>query len=166
MAGAVHWLREAVRRNPADDEAHYLLGLSLQAAGNANEAAREKELATQLGGTTATRDLERLKIDIDVADSLRVAASLVAAEQKDQRDIAAFHLEQGRQLYAQGRDDDAIAELRRTIFLAPYESAAHLLLARIYLRTGRMQDAIEALTIAVWSDPSNSEASELLASIR
>ena len=166
MSGAVHWLREAVRRNPADDEAHYLLGLSLQAAGNASEAAREKELATQLGGTTATRDLERLKIDIDVADSLRVAAALVAAEQKDQRDIAAFHLDQGRQLYAQGRDGDAIAELRRTIFLAPYESAAHLLLGRIYLRTGRMQDAIEALTIAVWSDPSNTEASELLASLR
>ena len=166
MAGAIHWLREAVRRNPADDEAHYLLGLSLQAGGNASEAAREKELATQLGASAITRDLERLKIDIDVADSLRVAAALVAAEQRDQRDIAAFHLEQGRQLYAQGRDDDAIAELRRTIFLAPYESAAHLLLARIYLRTGRMQDAIDALTIAVWSDPSNKEASELLASLR
>jgi tetratricopeptide (TPR) repeat protein len=166
MAGAIHWLREAVRRNAADDEAHYLLGLALQAAGNANEAAREKELATQLGATTTTRDLERLKLDIDVADSFRVATALVAAEQRDQRDIAAFHLEQGRQLYAQGRDDDAIAELRRTIFLAPYESAAHLLLARIYLRTGRMQDGIDALTIAVWSDPSNAEARELLASLR
>jgi tetratricopeptide (TPR) repeat protein len=166
MAGAIHWLREAVRRNPADDEAHYLLGLSLQTGGNASEAAREKELATQLGATAVTRDLERLKIDIDVADSLRVAAALVAAEQRDQRDIAAFHLEQGRQLYSQGRDDDAIAELRRTIFLAPYESAAHLLLARVYLRTGRMQEAIDALTIAVWSDPSNTEASELLASLR
>ena len=97
-----------------------------------------------------------------MADSLRVAAALVAAEQRDQRDIAAFHLEQGRQLFAQERDDDAIAELRRAIFLAPYESEAHLLLGRIYLRTGRMQDAIDALTIAVWSDPANTEASELL----
>jgi tetratricopeptide (TPR) repeat protein len=166
MSGAIHWLREAVRRNPADDEAHYLLGLSLQAAGSATEAARERELATQLGASATTRDLERVKIDIDVADSLRVAAALVAAEQRDQRDIAAFHLEQAHQLFAQGRDDDAIAELRRTVFLAPYESAAHLLLARIYLRTGRMQDAIDALTIAVWSDPSNTEASELLASLR
>jgi cytochrome c-type biogenesis protein CcmH/NrfG len=105
-------------------------------------------------------------LDIDIAESLRVSAALVAAGQRDQRDIAAFHLEQGRQLYAKERDDDAIAELRRTIFLAPYESQAHLLLGRIYLRTGRMQDAIDALTIAVWSDPSNVEARELLDSLR
>ena len=164
--GAIHWLREAVRRNPADDEAHYVLGVALQTAGNAAEAAREKELAKQLGANTATSDLERLKFDIDVADSLRVAAALVAAEQRDQRDLAAFHLDQGRQLFAKGRDDDAIAELRRTIFLAPYESEAHLLLARIYLRTGRRQEAIDALTIAVWSDPASTEARDLLESLR
>ena len=166
MPGAIHWLREAVRRNPADDEAHFVLGTALQTAGNAAEAAREKELAKQLGANAATGDLERLKFDIDVADSLRVAAALVAAEQRDQRDIAAFHLDQARQLFAKGRDDDAVAELRRTIFLAPYESDAHLLLARIYLRTGRRQEAIDALTIAVWSDPAGTEARELLESLR
>ena len=63
------------------------------------------------------------------------------------------------------RDDEAIAELRRTIFLAPYESEAHLLLGRIYLRTGRPQDAIDALTIAAWSDPDSAEAKELLESV-
>jgi Flp pilus assembly protein TadD len=165
-SGAVHWLREAVRRNPADDEAHYLLGEALQAAGNAVESARERELAKQLGATSVSMDLERLKFDIDLPDALRVDAALVAAEQRDQRDIAAFHLEQGRRFVEQERDEEAIAELRRTIFLAPYESEAHLLLGRIYLRTGRTQDAIDALTIAVWSDPANTEASELLNSLR
>jgi Flp pilus assembly protein TadD len=166
MPGAIHWLREAVRRNPADDEAHYVLGVALQTAGNAAEAAREKELALQLGATMVTRDLERLKLDIDVPDSLRVASALVAAEQRDQREVAAFHLEQAGQLFAQERDEDAIVELRRTIFLAPYDSQAHLLLARIYLRTGRKQDAIDALTIAVWSDPANTGAAQLLNSLR
>jgi Flp pilus assembly protein TadD len=165
-SGAIHWLREAVRRNPADDEAHYLLGTALQAAGNAAEAAREKELAAQLGANAATSDLERLKFDFDVADSLRVATAVVAAEQRDQRDVAAFHLDQARQFFAKGRDDDAIAELQRTIFLAPYESGAHLLLARIYLRTGRRQEAIDSLTIAVWSDPASTEARDLLESLR
>jgi tetratricopeptide (TPR) repeat protein len=165
-SGAIHWLREAVRRNPADDEAHYLLGVALQTAGSAAEAAREKELATQLGANAAQADLERLKLDIDVPDSLRVDAALVAAEQRDQRDIAAFHLDQGRHLFEEARDEEAIAELRRTVFLAPYDSEAHLLLARIYLRRGRTQEAIDALTIAVWSDPANTEASELLASLR
>jgi Flp pilus assembly protein TadD len=165
-SGAIHWLREAVRRNPADDEAHYLLGVALQTAGSAAEAAREKELAKQLGATTAQADLERLKLEIDVPDALRVDAALVAAEQRDQRDVAAFHLEQGRQFFEEERNEEAIAELRRTVFLAPYDSEAHLLLARIYIRTGRTQEAIDALTIAVWSDPDNTEASELLASLR
>jgi Flp pilus assembly protein TadD len=178
MSGAINWLREAVRRNPADDEAHYVLGVALQSAGNTAEAAREKELARRLsaawaewetaqrGASTAPRDLERLKLDIDVAAPLRLDAALVAAEQRDQRDIAAFHLEQGRRFFDQGRDEDAIAELRRTVFLAPYESEAHFLLARIYVRTGRVQDAIDALTIAVWSDPGNTEAGDLLNSLR
>ena len=70
-ARAPSWLREAVRRNPADDAAHYVLGVALQASGSAAEAAREKELARQLssmyaeweakqpGATGAPRGLER-----------------------------------------------------------------------------------------------------------
>ncbi|MBI2828209.1 MAG: tetratricopeptide repeat protein [Acidobacteria bacterium] len=175
--GAIHWLREAVRRNPADDEAHYVLGVALQATGSTAEAAREKDLARRLsstyaeweakqpGANAAPRGLERLRLEIDVPESLRVDAAVVAAEQRDQREIAAFHLDRGRRLFEAERDADAIADLRRTIFLAPYESQAHLLLGRIYLRTGRPEDAIDALTIAVWSDPANAEAQALLDSL-
>ena len=178
LPGAIHWLREAVRRNPADDEAHYVLGVALQASGSTAEAAREKELARQLsatyadweakqpGANTVPRGLERLKVEIDVPESLRVDAAVVAAEQRDQREIAAFHLDRGRRLFEAELDAEAIAELRRTIFLAPYESEAHWLLGRLYLRTGRTQDAIESLTIAVWSDPANTEAAALVKSLR
>jgi Flp pilus assembly protein TadD len=166
ITGAIHWLREAVRRNPADGEAHYVLGVALQTQGSPTEAARELELARQLGAATVTADLERLKLDIDLPEPLRVDAAVVAAEQRDQREIAAFHLERGRRLFGEERDEEAIAELRRTVFLAPYESEAHLLLGRIYLRTGRTQDAINALTIAVWSDPDNAEARALLNTLR
>jgi tetratricopeptide (TPR) repeat protein/TolB-like protein len=175
--GAIDWLREAVRRNPADDAAHFVLGVALQASGNTVEAAREKELARRLssayadwetkpGGDVVPRGLERLKLDIDMPASLRVEAALGAAEQRDQRAVAAFHLANGRRLFLEGRDEEAIGELRRTIFLAPYESEAHLLLGRIYLRTGREQDAIDALTIAAWSDPANPEPKQLLDSMR
>ena len=37
---AVRWLREAVRRNPADDAAHWVLGVALQASANAAEGQR------------------------------------------------------------------------------------------------------------------------------
>jgi Flp pilus assembly protein TadD len=176
--GAIYWLREAVRRNPADDEAHYALGVALQASGSAAEASREKELARRLSSTYADweakqpganavpRGLERVKLEIDVPAALRVDAAVVAAEQRDQRAVAAFHLESGRRLFDAGRDAEAIAELRRTVFLAPYESEAHLLLGRIYLRSGRVQDAIDALTIAAWSDPGSRQAQELLESLK
>jgi Flp pilus assembly protein TadD len=176
--GAIQWLREAVRRNPADDAAHYVLGVALQAAGNLVEAAREKELARRLssayaeweakgaGSEAMPRGLERVKLDIDMPASLRVEAALGVAGQRDQRAIATFHLDNGRRLFQDGRDEEAIAELRRTIFLQPYESEAHFLLGRIYIRTGRQQDAIDALTIAAWSDPANAEAKKLLDSVR
>lgn len=174
IEGATYWLREAVRRNPADDAAHYVLGVALQAAGSTAEATREKELARQLssvyaeweakqrGANSVPRGLERLKTDIDVDAALRLENVVVAAEQRDQRAVADFHLERGRRLFEQERDADAIAELRRTVFLAPYDSQAHLLLGRIYLRNGRVAEAIDALKISVWSDPSNAEARALL----
>jgi tetratricopeptide (TPR) repeat protein len=174
LANAINWLREAVRRNPADDAAHYVLGVALQASGSTAEAAREKELARQLssvyGEWEATQNgengvppnLERLKTEIDVLASFRVGDAVVASEQRDQREIAAFHLERGRRFFEEERDAEALAELRRTVFLSPYDADAHLLIARIYLRTGRTAEAIDALKIAVWSDPVNDDARALL----
>jgi tetratricopeptide (TPR) repeat protein len=160
---AIQWLREAVRRNPADDAAHYVLGVALQATGATSEAAREKELARQLSSEYAEweqkqlvanavpRGLERIKTDLDVLASLRVDNAIVAAGQRDQRELAVFHLEAGRRAYQAERDGEAIAELRRAVYLSPYNSEAHLLLGRAYLRSGRLVEAIDALRISIWS---------------
>ncbi len=174
-ATAIAALREAVRRNPADDEAHYVLGVALQAAGGAAEAAREKDLARQLsstwrettvpGGNAAPRGLERLKLAIDLAETLRVDSVIVAAGQRDQRALVLSYLDAGRRLVLAERDAEAIAELRRAVYLAPYESEAHLLLGRVYLRGGRTEEAITALRIATWAEPSNTEARRLLDSL-
>lgn len=164
VPAAIHWLREAVRRNAADDAAHYVLGVALQAAGSATEAAREKELARRLSseyaewetrqrsGDVVPPDLERIKTDIDVPASLRVDEAIVAAEQRDQRELAVFHLEAGKRAYGAERDVEAIAALRRAVYLAPYQSEAHLFLGRAYLRSGRIDEAIDALKIAIWSE--------------
>ncbi len=45
---AIYWLRETVRRDPTDADAHELLAVALQATGNAVEAGRERDLARQL----------------------------------------------------------------------------------------------------------------------
>lgn len=173
---ASYWLREAVRRNPTDDEAHYALGVALQAAGSDAEAAREKELARQLSskwadiektaqGANMPPDLERIKTEMVEPGSLRVESVLVASEQREQQELATFHLERGRRLFQQERDAEAIAELRRAIYLMPYQPEAHLLLGRIYQRTGRTREAIDSLKIAIWVDPNNAEARELLAKL-
>ena len=47
------------RRNPADDDAHYVLGAALQASGAAEEGAREKDLARRLSSVYSELDASR-----------------------------------------------------------------------------------------------------------
>lgn len=163
VPAAIEAWREVVRRDPADGDAHFALGVALQGSGSTVEAGREKELARQLsstyaewearpgGANTVPRGLERVKTELDVPAALRVNVVIVASGQRDQQALAAFHLESGKRLFQAGRDADAIAELRRAVYLAPYQSEAHFMLGRAYLRAGRVVDAVSALKISLWS---------------
>jgi tetratricopeptide (TPR) repeat protein len=163
-SSAVRWLRETVRRNPADEAAHWVLGVALQASTNAAEGQREKDLAKRLsskyadwdrkqpGTSTLPPNLERLKTELDAAGQPRIDDAIAAVEQRDQREQAAYHLETGRRLFQAQRDAAAIGELRRAIYLSPYDREAHLLLGRAYLRGGQIADAIDELKISIWSD--------------
>jgi tetratricopeptide (TPR) repeat protein len=162
---ATYWLREAVRRNRADADAHFVLGTALAAAGNATEAARERDLARRLSADYESLDrkkfanafdgvprrLERIKQDLDPPRSRRIDTRLAASEQRDQEEVARFHLDRGRRLFQQENDRAAVDELDRALYLSPYLAEAHLLLGRIHLRSGRIQDAISALKISLWS---------------
>jgi Tfp pilus assembly protein PilF len=159
---ASFWLREAVRRNPADGEAHAVLAAALQATGAAAEASRERELATQLsstyaewtkkpGGEPIPRGLERLKSSLEVSTLRRVDSAITASGQREQKELTAFHLDRGRRFFEQGNNTEAITELARAIYLSPYEAEAHLLMGRIYLKTGETASAIDAFKIAIWS---------------
>jgi tetratricopeptide (TPR) repeat protein len=156
---AIYWLREAVRRNPADGDAHFVLGASLAAGGSATEASRERELARRLSSKyeqwekrpasdAVPRGLERVKDGVELPHARQVEASLATS---DQRDLARFHLDRGRRLFEQENDREAIAELNRALYLAPYEAEAHLLVGRIHLRNNRVREAIDAFKISLWS---------------
>jgi tetratricopeptide (TPR) repeat protein len=165
---AIFWLREAVRRDPADGEAHAVLAAALQTTGAAAEAARERELATQLSSTYAEwakkpagpgaesipRGLERIKPSLDVSTLRRVDNAIATTGQREQKELTAFHLDRGRRFFEQGSNSDAITELARAIYLSPYEADAHLLMGRVYLRTGETASAINAFKIALWSQES------------
>jgi Tfp pilus assembly protein PilF/TolB-like protein len=163
---ALYWLREAVRRDVTDADAHYLLALALQAEGSGVEAAREKDLARQLSSRyeepeRAIRDrpdvppgLERLRTDLEPPQTVRTTQAISNSAQRGQRELAAFHLDRGRRLFEQEQDREAMVELRRAIYLSPYEASAHLLIGRVHLRAGRAEEAVEALKISIWSEDS------------
>ena len=162
MQAATYWLKETVRRDPADGDAHFVLGAALSAAGNVAEAGREKELARRLSSTYAEWEkrpgpeqvpggLERVKRDVDLPSALRLEEALASGGQQDQQQLAAFYLDRARRLYQQENDSEALADLNRALFLSPYQAEAHLLAGRIHLRGGRVADAVAAFQISLWS---------------
>jgi tetratricopeptide (TPR) repeat protein len=162
VRGAVHWLRETVRRNPADGDAHFLLGRALAADGEGRDAERERELADRLsavygeweqafGPGHVPGDLERIRHDVELPGARVVDDLLATAGERDQRELSTFHLERARRHYDEGRDREAAEDVRRALFLDPYRREAHLLAARIHLRGGRPAEAIDGLRIALWS---------------
>jgi tetratricopeptide (TPR) repeat protein len=155
---AIYWLREALRRNPADGDAHIVLASALDAAGSTVEAGRERELAVQLSARWANaargalpKGLERLHQELEPGQPGTPGYALATTAQRDQENVAQFHLDRGRRLFEAEQDREALAELHRAVFLSPYEAEAHLLIGRIHLREGRPQDAIDALKISIWS---------------
>jgi tetratricopeptide (TPR) repeat protein len=161
---AIYWLREAVRRDPTDGDAHFVLAAALQSSGATAEATRERELAQRLSsryggaakpaaGDPVPRGLERLKDHLE-RPGAAVASLINASGQRDQAQVAAFHLDAGRRAFAREADSEAERELRRALYLSPYEAEAHLLLGRIHLRSGRTSEAVQAFKIALWSQDS------------
>ncbi|MCC7418002.1 MAG: hypothetical protein IT176_12770 [Acidobacteria bacterium] len=158
MPSAVYWLREAVRRQPGDGEAHYVLGAAIAAGGGSpGESIREKELARRLSSTFEEWDkrpagdpvpsrLERLELAIEAPPR-----TAVLAEQRNQSNLVQFYLERGRRLFDLENDRDALVELNRALFLSPYQAEAQLLLGRIRLRSGQVDEAIDAFKISIWS---------------
>ena len=162
--GAIYWLREAVRRNPADAEAHYVLAAALGAGGSGVEASREKELARQLSSEydelerraaqeklPVPKGLERVREDPSVRAALGPDPAIVSSAQREQENLAEFHLDRARRLFEKEEDREALSELRRAVYLSPYEPQAHLLMGRIHLRNGRTEQAVDALKISIWS---------------
>lgn len=151
---ALYWLREAVRLDAADTDAHHVMGIVLQAEGRTVEARRELDLARELGGAVppdhVPAGLERAVMVLDLPGVARAEAAIADPALRDQQATATFHLAQGRRLIESGRDREATGELRRAIYLAPYEDEPHLLLGGIYRRGGRIEEAVDEFKVAIW----------------
>jgi tetratricopeptide (TPR) repeat protein len=156
-ARALTSLREAVRFDAADGDAHLVMAAVLATTGRTAESQRELDLARLLGTSLETvpasagkvpPSLERLPTDLD--DALLTTPAFASAANRDQKETAEFHLSRARALVEENRDREAIANLQRSVYLAPYQDEPHLLLGRLYERAGRVSDAIDELKVAIW----------------
>jgi tetratricopeptide (TPR) repeat protein len=157
---ALFWLREVVRYDAADGDAHLVMSAVLTASGKTVEAQREFDLARLLGtsaelmGATPTAKvppgLERTQADLEATVGRRADAVIANPGQRDQQETAAFHLARGRRLFEEQKDREALDELRRAMYLAPYLDEPHLLAGRLYRRSGRLNEAIDEFKVAIW----------------
>jgi len=157
---SLSWLREAVRYDAALGDAHLVMSAVLDAAGRPVEAAHELDLAKLLGtrpevaarvlSEKVPAGLERLPIIYERTASVGIGAA-PPASQRQQDETAAFYLERGRTLAADHHDREAIAALRRAVYLSPYDDEPHVLLGRLLQHNGHLQDAIDEFKIAIWS---------------
>jgi Tfp pilus assembly protein PilF len=161
VEAALYWLREqVVRFAPADGDAHLVMSQVLMSANRLAEAQREYDLAKQLGTSldpatlaltpAVPSGLERLIGRLDLRPNVRMDAAIANPAQREQQELAAFHVARGRRLFADEDDRAAVGELRRAVYLRPYDDEPHLLLGRIYRRGGRLREAIDEFRIAVW----------------
>jgi tetratricopeptide (TPR) repeat protein len=157
---ALFWLREVVRYDTADGDAHLVMSAVLGGAGKTVEAQREFDLARLLGtsaeiaGTSPTPKvppgLERVQMDLTPVDGPKANAVIANPAQRDQQETALFHLNRGRQLFNERKDREALDELRRAMYLSPYEDEPHLLAGQLHLRGGRLSEAIDEFKVAIW----------------
>jgi tetratricopeptide (TPR) repeat protein len=74
-------------------------------------------------------------------------------------------LAKARELYAAGRDDEALQELRNVVRVEPMNAEAYLLIGRIDQRRGDLPAAISALKTAIFWDAKLIDAHILLGRI-
>lgn len=171
-------LRPVLTANPRDGEAYFLFAKSLERTGKTDDAASADNQARlylqvyakwqvewQKSQTTSNVPL-RLNVDFNRGnywDALRDRnqETTDAAGGGSTQDLLA----KARELYAAGRDEEALPELRRVLTIEPMSAEAYLLIGRINQRRGDLEASISALRTAIFWDAKLIDAHILLGRI-
>jgi tetratricopeptide (TPR) repeat protein len=152
-------LREVVALIPDSGQAHYRLGLLLQADSRIADAVHEYEKAV---GCAPLTGLDHL---FEVLGGLRATqADLAGAVTAHRRRIdvnpnnAEAHRKLGEIYALQGANDAALAEFTVAQWLNPRDADAYAGSGQIYLRLGRFADAARASRGALALDPTHQRA--------
>ena len=154
-------LEKVIAANQTDGEAYFLLAKAQTRANHADAASAADSLARKnLPGQYGKWELEWQKSQsvnnlslrsrdvlnqVDVSDLSRVKAIEAANASVAQEELAKV-----RELYQQGRDDEALAEIRKLFNIEPANAEGFLFIGRINQRRGDQTAAIAALKTAIF----------------
>jgi tetratricopeptide (TPR) repeat protein len=167
-ADAVEHLRVAVKANPRDGEAQFLLSKCLAALGQQAEAAQadneaKRYLSSYAKWAVAPDKLPllvRFKEDFNRAAFYRLERQQQAAPNRPTAQQVTIRqgLDRTRQLIASGNDAEALNEVQRVLNVESSNAEAHFLRGVILHRRGQTENAIRALQTAVSFNPRLIEA--------
>jgi serine/threonine-protein kinase len=160
LAATVQAWRQAVAERPADGEAHFALGMALEAASDASAALGAYRSAVACLGRDpfVHRALGRLLAELRVAEEA-VRAYSTAVTLKG--DYVRAHIELARLLRSLGQLDSAVEGFKVASALQPSNCELHEELAQALQERGWFREAGDAYTAAsrCWRDSGNAEAS-------
>ena len=175
-AEAADKLEKVIAADPRDGHAYYLLAKAQERANHAeaanaadNQARRymqteyakwETEWQKSQSAPNLTLRSRDVLNQVDISDLSRVKAIEEANANSAQELLSKI-----RELYQQGRDDEALAEVRKLLIVEPTNAEAFLYSGRINQRRGDQEAAIAALKTAIFWDSRTIDAHILLGRI-
>jgi tetratricopeptide (TPR) repeat protein len=162
---AAEKLEKVIAADPRDGQAYFLLAKAQERANHAEAAnaadnqARKTLQAyakwqtdwqkSQSAPNLALRSRDVLN-QVDISDLSRTKAIEAANANNTQEALNKI-----RDLYQQGRDDEALTEIRKVLIVEPTNAEAFLLSGRINQRRGDQEAAIAALKTAIFWENTN-----------
>jgi len=159
-AEAAERLERVIAADQRDGQAYYLLAKAQQRANHADAATAADNQAKRYLPSYAKWETDWQKSQsvmnlnlrsrdvlnqVDISDLSRVKAIEAANANSAQESLTKV-----RELYQQGRDDEALAEIRKLLNLEPTTAEAFLISGRIHQRRGDQEAAIAALKTAIF----------------
>lgn len=169
---AADQLRPVIAADPRDGQAYFLFAKSLEKLGETEAAtAADDQARRYLQQTYAKWQTEWQKSQSMSGVAVRMRHVLnredltnIIPEQSTTSPTQDF-LAKARELYQEGRDDEALTELHRVLTNEPTNAEAYLLSGRINQRRSDQEAAIAALKTAIFWDPKLVDAHVLLGRI-
>ena len=164
-ADAYRRLKEGIRLNPDDGEAHFLFAAAAAAQALPEEASSARARAVALSKRFEALDASTIRGLERVTQALPTSAVLASdTVEGTLADRVRYHMERARQNAVAGRREEAIRELERAVYLSPYSDEARLELARLYKEAGNLPKAAGEARVVLWNGD-NVDAHVLLAEV-